>query len=122
MSPTLIWSPIFFSHLPMMQDSTVMPALGITTAEMCWGMGAAALAGAGAGALAAGAVAGAGALSAGAAGASAPPGRRAETSSPLVPTAQTLVRQGTSSPSWKKISSSSPSAVDSHSKAALSVS
>ena len=25
------WSPTAFFHLPMMQDSTVMPALGIST-------------------------------------------------------------------------------------------
>ena len=77
---------------------------------------------------AAGAAAGAGAAwaagaswAAGAAGA-APSGRRAEQSSPLAPMAHTFTRQGTSSPSWKNISSNSPSAVDSHSKDALSVS
>ena len=42
--------------------------------------------------------------------------------SPGVPMTQTFVRQGTSSPSWKKIASTVPSNFDSSSKVALSVS
>ena len=65
--------------------------------------------------------AGAAAATSAAPGTSAP-GRRQSVGSPWGPTAQTFCRQGTSSPSSKKMASSSPSAVDSHSKLALSVS
>ena len=82
-----------------------------------------AAAGAAAGASATGAAAGAGAASAaGAAAGSAPSGRREDVSSPFVPIAHTFTSTGTSSPFSKNISRSSPSSVDSHSNAALSVS